>query len=202
MATQIMIKNVMLGFPALAEPQSLGDGEPAYGVKLPISPGSENEKIIEAAIMAEAEAQWKDRAASVLSMLREDGKLCYTKKVYRSKSSGEAYDGFDNHYYLSTRNAKTQPTVFTEYGEQLTSKSDIEKQAYSGAIAKGVSLEVWAQDNKWGKRINCTLRGVMLSGEGERRSGGSAPASADEFAGLAANKPSAEDALGGAADYV
>jgi hypothetical protein len=201
MAEQIMVKNVMLGFPALAEPQSLGDGEPAYSVKLPIQPGSENEKLIEAAIVAVAEEQWNDRAAAVLSMLKEDGKICYTKKVYRSKSTGEAYDGFDNHYYLSARNAKTQPTVFNEYGEQLSKISDIERQAYSGAIAKGVSLEIWAQDNKWGKRINCTLRGVMLSGEGERKSGGSAPASADEFAGLAASKPSAEDTMG-AEDFV
>lgn len=193
MATQIMLKNIMLAFPALAEPQSLGDGEPAYGAKFPIEPGSENHKAIEAAIRAEAEAQWKDKAASVLSMLEEDKKLCFIKGTYRSKKTGEAYEGFENKFYLSTRNAKTQPTVFNEYGDQLEKKGDIERQAFSGAIAKGVSIEIWAQDNKWGRRVNCTLRGVMLSGEGENIGGGSAPASADEFAGLAASKPNPED---------
>ena len=40
-----------------------------------------------------------------------------------------------------------------------------------------------ALDNKYGRRINCNLRGVMFAGEGPRF-GGTAPAKADEFAGL------------------
>jgi len=193
MATNIIIKDVMIAFPALAEPQSLGDGEPAFGAKFPIEPNSDNQKLIEDAIRAEAEAKWKDKASSVLSMLEEDGKLCFSKKPYRSKKTGEVYEGFENRYYLSARNTKTQPSVFNAYGEQLTNKSDIERQAFSGAIAKGVSLEIWAQDNKWGRRVNCTLRGIMLSGEGRNIGGGSAPASADEFAELVQSKPEAED---------
>jgi hypothetical protein len=57
------------------------------------------------------------------------------------------------------------------------------------------SVEVWAQDNKWGRRINCSLRGVMLTGEGENLGGGSSPASADEFASLVKAAPDAADFL-------
>lgn len=194
MATRIMLKNVVLAFPALAEPQSFGEGEPAYGAKFPIQPNSEQQKAIEAAILAEAKEQWKDKADSVISMLAEDNKLCFTKKVYRSKKTGEPYQGFDGAHYLSTRNAKTQPTVFNQYGEEITGKGEIERQAFSGAVVNA-SIEVWAQDNKWGRRVNCSLRGVMLTGEGENFGGGSAPASADEFAGLAKAKAEAEDIL-------
>lgn len=194
MATRIMLKNVMLSFPALAEPQSFGEGEPAYGAKFPIKPNSEHQKQLEEAILAEAKEQWKDKADSVVNMLIEDGKVAFVKKVYRSKKTGEPYAGFEGAHYLSTRNAKTQPTVFNEYGEQLTSKGDIERKAYSGAIVNA-SLEIWAQDNKWGRRINCTLRGVMLTGEGENIGGASAPASADDFAGMAKAKADAEDVL-------
>ena len=194
MATRIMLKNVMLSFPALAEPQSFGEGEPAYGAKFPIKPNSEHQKQLEEAILAEAKEQWKDKADSVVNMLIEDGKVAFVKKVYRSKKTGEPYAGFEGAHYLSTRNAKTQPTVFNEYGEQLTSKGDIERKAYSGAIVNA-SLEIWAQDNKWGRRINCTLRGVMLTGEGENIGGASAPASADDFAGMAKAKADAEDIL-------
>ncbi len=194
MATRIMLKNVVLAFPALAEPQSFGEGEPAYGAKFPIKPNSEQQKAIEAAILAEAKEAWKDKADSVLSMLAEDGKLCFTKKVYRSKKTGEAYQGFDGMHYLSTRNAKTQPSVYNQYGEEVSSKGDIERQAFSGAVVNA-SIEVWAQDNKWGRRVNCTLRGVMLTGEGENFGGGSSPASADEFAALAKAKAEAEDIL-------
>lgn len=194
MATRIMLKGVTLAFPALAEPQAFGEGEPAYGAKFPIKPNSEQQKAIEAAMLAEAKEAWKDKAESVLAMLADDGKLAFVKKVYKSKKTGEPYQGFENAHYLSTRNAKTQPTVFNEYGDELVSKGDIERQAYSGALVNA-SVEIWAQDNKWGRRINCSLRGVMLTGEGDNFGGGSSPASADEFAGLAKAKADAEDIL-------
>lgn len=194
MATKIMLKRVTMAFPALAEPQSFGEGEPAYGAKFPIAIDGEHQRIIEDAMHAEAKEAWKDKSDSVLSMLTEDGKVCFTKKVYRSKKTGEPYQGFEGKHYLSARNAKNQPTVFDAYGEPVTGKSEIERQAFSGALVNA-SLEIWAQDNKWGRRINCSLRGVMLTGEGENFGGGSSPAGADEFAGLARAKADAEDVL-------
>lgn len=194
MATRIMLKNVVLAFPALAEPQSFGEGEPAYGAKFPIKPNSEQQKAIEAAILAEATEAWKDKAASVLKMLEEDGKVAFTKKVYRSKKTGEAYQGFEGTHYLSTRNAKTQPSVYNAYGDEVDGKANIERDAFSGAVVNA-SIEIWAQDNKWGRRINCSLRGVMLTGEGENFGGGSSPASANEFASFAKAKADAEDIL-------
>jgi hypothetical protein len=189
-----MLKNVVLAFPALAEPQSYGDGDPAFGAKFPIEPGSPNQKLIEEAMLAEANAQWNDKGESVLKMLVEDGSVCFNKKVYRSKKTGDAYQGFEGKHYLSSRNASTQPTVFNQFGDPVTAKGEIERQAFSGAVV-AASVEIWAQDNKWGRRINCTLRGVMLTGEGENFGGGSSPASSDEFAGLAKGKPDAEDFL-------
>jgi hypothetical protein len=84
--------------------------------------------------------------------------------------------------------------VFNEYGDELKTKADIEAKAFSGALVNA-SVEIWAQDNKWGRRINCSLRGVMLTGEGENFGGGSSPASADEFAALAKAKADADDVL-------
>jgi hypothetical protein len=189
-----MLKNVTLSFPAIAEPQAFGEGEPAYGAKFAIKPGSEQHKALEAAILAEADEAWKDKAGSVLKMLEEDGKVAFVKKIYRSKKTGEAYQGFEGMHYLSTRNAKTQPTVYDQYGKPVTGSSHIEKQAHSGAVVNA-SVEVWAQDNKWGRRINCSLRGVMLTGEGENLGGGSSAADAAEFASLAKPAPDAADFL-------
>lgn len=194
MATKIMLKGLTMAFPALAEPQSFGEGEPAYGAKFPITPNSEHQKLIEDAMLAEAKETWKDKGESALAMLVEDGRVAFVKKVYRSKKTGEPYEGFEGAHYLSTRNAKTQPTVFNHYGEPVTGKGDIERQAYSGAVVNA-SVEVWAQDNKWGRRINCRLRGVMLTGEGKNFGGSATPASADEFASMAQAKADAEDVL-------
>jgi hypothetical protein len=84
--------------------------------------------------------------------------------------------------------------VYDRRNEEVLGKSAIEQQAHSGAVVNA-SLDVWAQDNKWGRRINCSLRGVMLTGEGENLGGGSSPASADEFASLAKPIPDAADFL-------
>ena len=189
-----MLKGVVMSFPALADPQSFGEGEPAYGAKFPIKIDGAHQKLLEEAMLAEAKEAWKDKAQSVLDMLIEDGKVAFVKKVYRSKKTGEAYQGFEGSHYLSARNAKTQPTVFNQYGEEIAAKGDIERQAFSGAVVNA-SVEIWAQDNKWGRRVNCSLRGVMLTGEGENFGGGSSPASADEFGGLAKAKAEAEDIL-------
>jgi hypothetical protein len=189
-----MLKGVTMAFPALAEPQSFGEGEPAYGAKFPIVPNSEHQKLIEDAMKVEAKEAWKDKADATLGMLIEDGKVAFAKKVYRSKKTGEAYQGFEGTHYLSARNAKTQPSVYNQYGEGLSGKGDIERQAFSGAKVNA-SVEIWAQDNKWGRRINCSLRGIMLTGEGENFGGGSSPASADEFSGLAKAKAEADDIL-------
>jgi hypothetical protein len=191
---QIMLKNIRMAFPALAVPQSLGDGDPAYGAKFVVQPKGAHIEQLEEAIAAVAEEKWGAKADSVLKMLREDNKICFVKKEYRSKKTGEAYSGFEGAYYLSARNASTQPTVYDQYGESVEKKSDIERKAYSGAVVHA-SLEIWAQDNQWGRRVNCALRGVMLTGEGDNLGGGSAPASADEFSELAKPKADAEALL-------
>jgi hypothetical protein len=193
--TQIRIKNVMLGFPAIAEPEGYADGEPAYGAKFPIKPNSEQHKAIEAAMLQVAKEEWKDKGENILESLVEDGKVAFLKKVYKSKKTGEPYAGFEGAHYLSARSTLTKPSVYNDYGDELKTKADIERQAFSGAVVTA-SLEIWAQDNKYGRRINCVLRGVMLTGEGENLGGGgSAPASADDFADLAKAKADADDIL-------
>jgi len=192
---QLMLKNVVLAFPNIAEPQAFGKGEPAYGAKFPIVPNSEQQKLIEDAMLEVAKEEWGDRGLTILADLVADGAVAFTKKIYKNKTTGEIYQGFEGKHYLATRNAKTQPTVFDQYGEQISGKGDIERKAFSGAVVNA-SIEIWAQDSKdWGRRVNCSLRGIMLTGEGENVSGGSAPASADEFAGLAKAKADAEDIL-------
>ena len=194
MATQLLLTNVTLAFPALGEPQAFGEGQPAYGAKFPIEPNSENAKLIEDAIKAEAKEAWADKADSVLAMLVEDGKVSYSRREYRSKTTGEPYAGFEKMFYLGTRNASVQPSVYDQYGDPVVGKAEITRKAFSGAVVNA-SVEVWAQDNKWGKRINCSLRGIMLTGEGQSFGGGSGAASADDFAGMAKAKADASDIL-------
>ena len=193
----LFLKNVPIAFPALAEAQAIGDGEPAFGGRFVIDPKrTDLVKELDAAMAAEAKAKWKDDGEAVLAMLIDEGKVCFERKPYRSKKTGKVYAGFEDKYNLGARTPanKPKPTVFDEYGNELKTKAEIEQKVYSGCEVTA-KVEIWAQDNSYGRRINCSLLGVMYAGEGERFGGGSAPASADDFGSFAKAKADAEGVL-------
>jgi hypothetical protein len=187
--SEIRLVKVRIAFPALDKPEAFGEGEPAYQGKLIIAPKSENSKAILAALKAAAKEQWKDKADSVYDMLKEDKKLCYTETTYRSKKTGEPYAGFDGMHALSTRNRK-QPTIWDKFGKQVLDPRDIKAMIYSGCYIHA-KINIWAQDNKWGRRLNATLLGAMFAMDGEAFSGAS-PATAEDFKDLAVSE---EDAM-------
>jgi hypothetical protein len=53
-------------------------------------------------------------------------------------------------------------------------------------------VEIWAQDNNYGKRINASLKGVQFVRDGDAFAGGGA-ASPDEFEDLSADASAAAD---------
>lgn len=194
----VMLKNKRIGFPAFAEKQSVGDGEPAYGGRLILEPtDSEGIKQIEDAMLAAAKVRWKDDAEAVLAFLKEEDKVAFSRKEYRNKKTMKVYGGFEGKFHLGMRAAKNQPTVFNQYGEPVTDKAKIAALVYSGCYVNA-KVEFWAQDNNFGRRINCTPLGIMFAADGESFGGGTAPASADDddFAKLAKAKASAESAMG------
>lgn len=195
----VMLKHKRIGFPALAEKQSVGDGEPAYGGRLIIAPDDKDiAALIEPAMLAAAKVRWKDDAEAVLAFLKEEDKCAFSRKEYRNKKTMKVYGGFEGMFHLGMRSAKTQPTIFDQYGEPVTDKAKITALIYSGCYVNA-KVEFWAQDNNFGRRINCTPLGIMFAAEGESFGGGAAPAAVDDgdFAKLAKAKTSAEQAMGG-----
>jgi len=172
---RMTIRNVRVAFPAIFEKQAIGDGEPAFGAKFIIPPDHPQVAEIEAAVKAAAEAKWKEKADGVMSVLKEDKKVAFVKGPYRNKN-GETYEGFDGMFHLSTRSADIQPTTLDSANNATNKDAGL---IYGGAYLDA-AVEFWAQDNKWGRRLNCTLRGVRFVKHGDRFSG-SPPASAEEF---------------------
>ena len=201
----IMLKDVTIRFPAIAEAQSMGEGEPAYGGKFPIDPKGPFAKQIEDALLEAATAKWEKDGKAVYEMLVEDKKVCFEKKPYKSKKTGEVYNGFEGMWTLGARTsvAKARPNAFDKHGELIGepspedlspgSKAKINQIIYDGCKVNA-KVEIWAQDNKYGRRLNCSMLGVMFAGEGTNFGGGAAPASSDDFAGMA-QPADAEDVL-------
>jgi hypothetical protein len=63
------------------------------------------------------------------------------------------------------------------------SASEISRKIYSGCYAH-VKVELYPLLRDDGNRISCAILGVMFAADGEAFGGGSAMATADDFAGL------------------
>lgn len=190
---EYMLKNVRIAFPALAEKQSVGDGEPAYGAKFIIPPNSPIAAAMDKIMLEVATDKWKDKGPAVLEVLKEKDKVFFLHKPYRNAKTGEPYLGFEGNWSAGARKADMQPTIFDKFGQPVTEKEKIKALIYSGCFVNA-KIDIWAQDNQYGRRINASLLGVMFAKDGEAFGGG-APAKQEDFASMAAD-PS--EAMGGA----
>ncbi|MEI6282946.1 MAG: ssDNA-binding protein [Alphaproteobacteria bacterium] len=172
---KLLIKNVRLAFPALFQPQAFGDGEPAYSAKFIIDPKSPEAGLVRDALTVAATEKWGAKAEAVLKSLKADKKVCFVEAPYLNKN-GDAYDGFEDKFYLSSRNSDLKPSTFSASGQPVSAEDGV---IYSGCFVDA-SVEIYAQDNKWGRRINCSLRGVRFANPGNSFGGGTV-ASASEF---------------------
>ena len=175
---KLLIKNVRMAFPAIYEPEAFGDGDPAYGAKFIIPQSHPQLAEIRKAVVEAATEKWGEKAPGILALLKDDKKVAWVEGPYRNKN-GDIYDGFEGMYHLSTRNggkAPVKPSVFDQQNNRLTQADGV---VYSGCYVDA-SVEFYAQDNGYGRRINCSLRGVRKAADGDSFGGGNA-ASADEF---------------------
>jgi hypothetical protein len=124
-------------------------------------------------IDAIANEAWKAKAPNVLKAISGDPqKFCWYDGALKE------YDGYEGNFVLSaTRNQdKGRPLVVNHDKSPLTEKDG---KPYAGCYVNA-TVEVWAQDNKYGKAIRATLRGVQFVRDGDAFSAGT-PVSDDEF---------------------
>lgn len=167
------ISNVRLAFPNLFKATAIGDGEARFSAAFVIDPKSENAKALKTAVEAVAKEKWADKAAGVLKELRSKGRVCYKEEPL--SKDGDVYDGFEDMHSLNASN-KARPTILNRDKTPLTEQDGL---PYAGCYVNAV-LDIWAQDNSFGKRVNCTLQGVQFARDGDAFGGGR-PASADDF---------------------
>lgn len=175
----IKLKNVRISFPALFEAKAInGEGEPRFSAVFVIEPGSENAKLLATTMQQVAKEKWGAKADTILADLRGKGRTAYQERP-KTNQSGEVYDGFEGMHALSASNV-TRPSVIDRDTRPLT---PADGRPYGGCFVD-CSVDLWAQDNSWGKRINAKLRWVQFRSDGDAFSGG-APVSEDEFESIA-----------------
>jgi len=169
----ITLKNVRLSFPQLFQPQVQQDGKKTFGASFLFPPSHPVKAEIEAAMKAVAQDKWSNKADAELNALIAAGRVCLRD------GATKAYDGYQGNWFVSA-SSKTRPQVIDKDTSPLDESSG---RPYGGCFVVA-SIEIWAQDNAFGKRINATLRWVQFMSDGESFGGGT-PVNQNEFAPLA-----------------
>jgi hypothetical protein len=172
-AGRIMLRGVRLAFPNLFEPGTVnGEGEPRYSAAFIIPADHPQLKEIEAKMAAVAADKWKDKGPSQLAGLKKQNKV-----ALHDGDEKPNYDGFPGNFFISaSAKVDSRPTVLNTDKTPLTERDG---RIYAGCWVNA-SLDFWAQDNGYGKRINAQLRGVQFLRDGDAFSAGR-PADSDEF---------------------
>jgi len=164
--SKIQLKNVRLSFPDLFEASEF-EGKRSFGATFLIKPGDANDKAIRAAINEVATEKFKDKAAAIVKAAMAGGnqKCCYWDGNLKT------YDGYADMMALTSKRGedKGRPLVIDKNKAPLVSADG---KPYAGCYVNA-SVELWAQDNKYGKSVRCTLLGVQFAGDGDAFSAGS-----------------------------
>ncbi len=177
-----------LAFPSIFEPSSIDGGALRYSAAAILADthnaallrcgsvpcGAAAVAAVNAAITEAATEKWKDKAPALLTSLRATDKLCL--HVGDTKAQ---YDGFAGNHFVSTGN-EARPTIVDRNGSPLVAGDG---RPYAGCYCI-FNVEVWAQDNKWGKRVNATLRSIQFVADGDSFAAGAPPAQPGEFDNL------------------
>lgn len=183
---RVLLKNVRLAFPSLFEPRDFnGEGKKVFSALFIMEKEAEAVQVLRRAMMEAATQKWQAKAKDIAKSLKAGGKV-----PLRDGDEKSEIDGFAGNLFVSAR-TNIRPLVIDRDKTPLTENDG---KPYSGCFVNAM-VEVWAQDNAFGKRINCTLLGVQFAKDGDAFGGGGA-ASPDDFEQLApapAAKPAGAD---------
>ena len=170
---RIMLRNVRLSFPSLFEPTSVaGEGKPRYSAMLILPPEHPQLGEVTKLMKAVAAEKWAAKAGAVYTSLEKTDKL-----ALHDGDTKAQYDGVGGNFFISAASQESaRPTVINADRSPLTAKDG---KPYAGCYVNA-SIDFWAQDNTYGKRINAQLRGVQFLRDGDAFSAGR-PADSDEF---------------------
>lgn len=123
---------------------------------------------------AVAKAKWGEKADAMLKSIAANNRL-----ALKDGDTKAEYDGYPGNMFVNARSS-VRPLVIDRDRTPLTAADG---RIYSGCYVVG-EVELWAQDNSYGKRINATLKGIQFLRDGDAFGAGGSASNADDFADL------------------
>ena len=162
---KILLRDVRLAFPALWRRAVFGGEEGKFGATFLLNKTTQADQI-------------KVVSEGITTMCKADlkgVKLPPDKLCLRDGDASE-YDGFGGHMSLKASN-NGRPLVIHRDKSVITEDDGI---IYAGCYVNA-QINLWSQDNQWGKRVNANLLGVQFVRDGEPFGDGGRIARPDEF---------------------
>jgi len=180
----LVLTKVRLSFPNVFKPKAFEDGgEPKYSAAFLLDKQGHAKEIsaIRAAAKTVAEEKWgKGKVPSSVKYCLRDG---------AEKSETDGYG--ESVMFISTSSAR-KPAVVDK--DKVTPLDGEDGRPYAGCYVHAC-IRLWAQDNKFGKRVNAELKAVMFAKDGDPF--GDKPVNtADAFAGVTAEDDLNDEAKG------
>ena len=173
---RMLLRNVRIAFAqGVFEPQKVDDDSaPRYGASFLLPKNDPQVEEIKKRIRIVATEKWKSKADEILAVLEKKDKTALHDGNDKPK-----YDGYPGNFYVSAAaKPDAAPTILNQDRTPFVEGKGM-KRIYSGCYVN-VSVEFWPQDNKYGQRVNATLRGVQFAKDGDSFSA-ARPADSNEF---------------------
>ncbi len=146
--TKMMLKNVRLSFPSLFHKASFDGNEGKFESTLLIDKSDKKTKDVIDAAIAEAITEAKVKVPSDKRCLKDGDE--------------SDYDGYEGHWSFKAASSK-RPTVIDR---DKTPIIEADEKVYAGCYVNAV-VDIWIQNNKFGKRVNANLYGIQFVKDGE-----------------------------------
>jgi hypothetical protein len=168
-------QNVRISFPNIFEPKASENGNLQFSAAFLFAPDHPGIPGLEAVIEQVGKAKWGDKWATVKKELKAGDKL-----LTHDGDSKASLAGYEGNLFFNAYNT-VRPTVVDRDRTPLTKQDG---KPYSGCYVN-VIIDVWAQSNDYGKRVNAQLQGIQFVKDGEAFSGGGTSADASDFEEIA-----------------
>ena len=173
----LMLKNVRISYPELFKKVAFKDGTPKFSGTFLLEAGSEQEKAVKAEIMRVAKEKFDDKAEALIKKAQKTDRRLLKDGNDKTNDDGDIAEGYADMLYIKGSN-KGAVRVVNRDRSDLTEEDGA---IYSGCYVNA-QLDIWAQDNDWGKFINCKLLAVQFWADGEKLGGdGGESADIDAF---------------------
>ena len=164
--TKIILKDVRLSFASLFRKATFGGEETKYEGTFLIDKVKQADQIKNIVDAIEAMQSGKKSKLSPDKICLKDGDFI-------------DYDGYSGTMSIKASNGK-RPMILDK---DRTALAEDDGKPYSGCYVNAV-LNLWFQDNSFGKRINASLTGVQFAKDGAPFGENSSSASVDDFSDL------------------